>query len=797
MRISPERAWNTWDATAPGCFIHLPSGFGIRLSAFDRRANRLERFGTPLTEDGSSITLGTHTTDGSLSRVQLALGDQAHFDVTIAKVDPFNLVGSVALREQSAWNAYLWVNLEVGYLSVPAVPGRESDEPVHVLDAEAGQVHLVDSSEVGASRSPTVAARWRSQEFRVATSIRPTHVGLYGHPDELQEDYELRGTSFVRANAPGPKSLAAFRFIGEKLPPFFFAAAQSPDPVEAEAVLAESLGNAGTIIEEATVSTAKRTPWAAAVRDVVGWNTVWDRDNSRSYTCLSRNWIRMLGGRGIWLTDVIYNGLLAAAAGDFDLAESNLEAVLFGQQANGIIPCLMAGSMEWVDRTQFPVPAYMAWRIYLRTRDRVSLERFYPILLRYQNWHYRRRDGNGNGLLEHGSDPYGLAAVAGSRWAAINESGMDNLAVFDEASFDERTHTLDFEEIGHNSMLVLGFEALSKIAHELGRHEESQVLAARGQLLAEIVREELWDDRRAIFAGRLWDGRFAEHLAPTSFFPLLAGIASEEQAEILVTRHLLDPSAFGGDLVVPTTPRTDPVAHDNAYWRGRIWPPLNFMIWDGLRRYGYWSEATELAHKSWQIFNRGWAARRHAHENFQMFPATGCDAQDSDEFYSWGAMMPLISVLDVTDASPWHGITLVAPTASSERSELETGEGTYALTTLADGTGTMLERDGVPVIRLASRVRISDLRMAEGLIAFSFQPLDGHARVQLDLVGVPSSAVVAAFVEDQPVPLAGGTATCSFEVDASAEGAVRIELHHRSTFAAGTHSGAIHRVAFP
>jgi putative isomerase len=224
---------------------------------------------------------------------------------------------------------------------------------------------------------------------------------------------------------------------------------------------------------------------------------------------------------------------------------------------------------------------------------------------------------------------------------------------------------------------------------------------------------------------------------------------------------------------------------------------LNFMIWDGLRRYGYWSEATELAHKSWQIFNRGWAARRHAHENFQMFPATGCDAQDSDEFYSWGAMMPLISVLDVTDASPWHGITLVAPTASSERSELETGEGTYALTTLADGTGTMLERDGVPVIRLASRVRISDLRMAEGLIAFSFQPLDGHSRVQLDLVGVPSSAVVAAFVEDQPVPLAGGTATCSFEVDASAEGAVRIELHHRSTFAAGTHSGAIHRVAFP
>src|SRR5262249_56776908 len=53
-----------------------------------------------------------------------------------------------------------------------------------------------------------------------------------------------------------------------------------------------------------------------AVRDVIGWNTVWDGANRRPYTSLSRNWVaQKFGGWGVWLNDVLYHGLLAGLFG--------------------------------------------------------------------------------------------------------------------------------------------------------------------------------------------------------------------------------------------------------------------------------------------------------------------------------------------------------------------------------------------------------------------------------------------------------------------------------------------------
>ena len=45
-----------------------------------------------------------------------------------------------------------------------------------------------------------------------------------------------------------------------------------------------------------------------AVRDVVGWNSVWDAINKRPYTSLSRAWVaQKFGGFGLWLDDIFYH----------------------------------------------------------------------------------------------------------------------------------------------------------------------------------------------------------------------------------------------------------------------------------------------------------------------------------------------------------------------------------------------------------------------------------------------------------------------------------------------------------
>ena len=49
-----------------------------------------------------------------------------------------------------------------------------------------------------------------------------------------------------------------------------------------------------------------------AIRDVMGWNTVWDPVNARPYTSISRNWNEAkFGGFGVWLDDQLYAALLA------------------------------------------------------------------------------------------------------------------------------------------------------------------------------------------------------------------------------------------------------------------------------------------------------------------------------------------------------------------------------------------------------------------------------------------------------------------------------------------------------
>ena len=104
-----------------------------------------------------------------------------------------------------------------------------------------------------------------------------------------------------------------------------------------------------------------------AVRDVIGWNTVWDGANRRPYTSLSRNWVaQKFGGWGVWLNDVLYHGLMAGLF-DTEIARENLAAVFAGATPAGNLPCLLTGRDSWVDRSQPPIGAFIVWLLYLRT----------------------------------------------------------------------------------------------------------------------------------------------------------------------------------------------------------------------------------------------------------------------------------------------------------------------------------------------------------------------------------------------------------------------------------------------
>ena len=65
----------------------------------------------------------------------------------------------------------------------------------------------------------------------------------------------------------------------------------------------------------------------------------------------------------------------------------------------------------------------------------------------------------------------------------------------------------------------------------------------------------------------------------------------------------------------------------------------------GLRRYGFVAEAHTLAARGRTMFDRAWSERR-SYENWNQRTGEGGDSPDSDPFYTWGALLPLLSLLE-------------------------------------------------------------------------------------------------------------------------------------------------------
>src|SRR5207248_1450745 len=122
-------------------------------------------------------------------------------------------------------------------------------------------------------------------------------------------------------------------------------------------------------------------------------------------------------------------------------------------------------------------------------------------------------------------------------------------------------------------------EMLGLMARELGLSEAAREHDAIAASLRKKIGEHFWDESRNIFANRLWSGKFTRSVAPTSFYPLLCGAASAEQIGHLLA-HLDSEQGFGGEYGLPSVARSDPTLNENVYWRGRIWPILNWLVWN-------------------------------------------------------------------------------------------------------------------------------------------------------------------------------------------------------------------------
>ena len=641
--VSADRRWGTYHPGYPTVLSDAASGLQLRIAGYSGREGRVVDF---VAAEG--VRLGAHTLDGAYLEAGLDVaGSRLRLEAAKDPDAPTTLVGRLTLEHAAELRLRLWTLL---VLERDAAGGRLDDATlgaVPVRPAAPGADAFV------------LRARARSEHLAVVCDPEPSVCGGYAEAAEASAELEAEGYVPPLREPVAEPGAAVARFNHEVGADVRFAAALATDATAAEAAARAALAEADRTIAAAR-SRAEAQPGgeaAAAVRDVLAWNTCWDPANGRVATAASRRWTsRRFGGWLVWQSDVLYAALLAATLGDADLAYANLEAVLHGAQPAGNLACLLSARTEWVDRAHPPLAALVVWQCAARLGDRSLPRRYLDTLLRAHRWWERHR-AVGDGLLAYGTSPTGRGLYVGTAFAARNESSMDNSPMFDDVALTG-DGVLDLAEVGLNALHVLDGQVLAAIAAEAGRLDDAAALADGAARRAEAVRRRLWDDARGVYAGRRGDGTFTSSLSPTSFYPLLAGIAEEAEVEALVEGHLLDEEGFWGGPPLPANALREPVAGEGSYWRGRAWPPLAYLVHLGLHRCGRRDVAAELAERAWRLFAGPWRERRAALEYYDVRWESGHGDPDVDAFYTWSALLPLLTLTEAGDITPWHGARL-------------------------------------------------------------------------------------------------------------------------------------------
>lgn len=392
-------------------------------------------------------------------------------------------------------------------------------------------------------------------------------------------------------------------------------------------------------------------PIVDAIETTLGWDTIYEPEGDRVVSPVSRSWCLRWGGYVLFEWDTFFAAALAST-GDRDLAYANAIEMLREETPEGFVPnYARAGGWKSFDRSEPPVGAITVLRLYQKFHDRWFLQETFEPLLRWNRWWAEHRDMQGYLVWGSNGDthPANLEDRSrGTRKGAIFESGLDNSPMYDTAEYNPQTQQLEFADVGLMSLYIADCHALAEIADILNRPGDAEELRGRAAKYGAKL-QTMWSDSDGIFLNKdLHDGRFSTRLSPTNFYPLLAGVATPAQAQEMIARHLLNPKEFWGQWVIPSIARDDPAFADQNYWRGRIWGPMNYLVYLGLDKYATPATRREFAQKSYALFLREWKEHGHVHENYNAILGTGDDVTKSDRFYHWGALLGYVKYLEDT-----------------------------------------------------------------------------------------------------------------------------------------------------
>jgi len=595
------RGWNTWNTRSVTSQVLLPEGLAFNLAFKQHYWLEEQYLAEPLIgrrgDDAERVRPGLHAYDGSYTELTLE------------------------------WEE-LRVRIESGH------DGEDLVVLLTPLAPPASAVTVIVESALLWNRPGNL----KRTGLGLTATLPGRTVRLFSTGTHEPDPYVPTRTPYLALDLSEPIGLATGR--ARSVAEIRQALDRARSDLEAEAAAFDSLAEA-----------------YLALQAGIAWNLIYEPQHERVVSTVGRLWNEEYGGYCLFGWDNFFLAYMTSLSSR-DLAYANVIEHLRGTTEEGFIPNDNRGngSKSW-DRSQPPVGALMVREIYKRFPERWFLEATFDDLLAWNRWWLTKRVNDG--LLAYGSheaqNPFNEPAVR-TRRAAGYESGMDDSPMYEDVPFNRDTNTMELQDVGLNSLVAADSLALADMARVLGRATEERELRARA---AELDRrlETLWHEGVGMYLNRRTDtGELSERLSPTLFYPLLARVPGPARAERIVREHLLNPEEFWGDYILPSTARNDPSFSKQRYWKGAIWPPLNFLTYLALRQYGFEEPRRELVDKSLAMFLSEWRRKGYVSENYSSITGTGDDERlSSDRFHSWGALFGFLAFIEQGYLPPPEG----------------------------------------------------------------------------------------------------------------------------------------------
>ncbi|MCX6256642.1 MAG: trehalase family glycosidase [Bacteroidia bacterium] len=250
--------------------------------------------------------------------------------------------------------------------------------------------------------------------------------------------------------------------------------------------------------------------------------------------------------------------------------------------------------------TSAPFFSWINLEVFKAGKDTAFLKEAYASGTKYVDWLFKNRDTNKDGTFEWG--PYGIIENVRDWYNAVFQVSAERHLDVDKEDISDELECLDL-----TLMVIKEMRSLSEMADILGLKKDALNWKKKVDKTCELVNKRMWDEETQFyysvnkkdytFKFMTRDLRRKEIIG---FLALWAGAAPKDRADKLVA-CLTDTAQFWRTYGVPTLSAKDdwysPYVDYCCKWNGPVWLLWDYMVYDGLKSYGYNKEAHVLAQK--------------------------------------------------------------------------------------------------------------------------------------------------------------------------------------------------------